>query len=128
MAVAAPATLPPAMEDSADTIDVATLGEVFARFLSALEAHRAELDSLNVFPVPDGDTGTNLLFTQRAVMEELDRLADPDPSAFASAVAGASLMGARGNSGVILAQVLRGLTELLCAEEGASGGMRLVEA
>lgn len=116
------------MDDSGDTIDVAALGEVFARFLSALEAHRAELDSLNVYPVPDGDTGTNLLFTQRAVMEALDRLDDPYPSAFAEAVAGASLMGARGNSGVILAQVLRGLTERLCAEDGGSGGKRLAEA
>src|SRR5439155_21031608 len=77
------------------------------------EAHRVELNSLNVYPVPDGDTGTNMVLTQRSVVEEIGRLEGDDPAQLAQVVGRASLMAARGNSGVILAQVLRGLTERL---------------
>jgi len=94
-----------------DAVEVAMLREVLGRFGAALEAHRDELNSLNVYPVPDGDTGTNMLLTQRAVLEAIDRLPDHDQVAFAEAVGHASLMGARGNSGVILAQVLRALVD-----------------
>jgi len=74
--------------------------------LAALEASRARIDDLNVYPVPDGDTGTNMTLTVRAVTDALDR----DPGAD---VGRAILMGARGNSGVILSQLARGfLTEL----------------
>ena len=101
-------------------IDAAVLLDVMSRFGDALEEHREELDSLNVFPVPDGDTGTNLALTQRAVREALERepprsLGDAGP-----AISRASLMGARGNSGVILAQFLRGFCDRLCANEAAS--------
>src|SRR5439155_20574276 len=57
------------------SLDAAALRDVMVLFGEALEEHREELDSLNVFPVPDGDTGTNLALTQQAVVEELERLA-----------------------------------------------------
>ncbi|MGH3035346.1 MAG: DAK2 domain-containing protein [Gaiellaceae bacterium] len=74
--------------------------------LAALEASRQRIDDLNVYPVPDGDTGTNMTLTARAAVEALER--DPDAD-----VARAVLMGARGNSGVILSQLLRGAMEEL---------------
>jgi DAK2 domain fusion protein YloV len=76
--------------------------------LAALEASRSRLDDLNVFPVPDGDTGINMVATARAVVEALERGEDP--------VRGA-LMGARGNSGVILSQLLRGAVEAIDGRE-----------
>jgi DAK2 domain fusion protein YloV len=78
----------------------------------ALAAARAEIDDLNVYPVPDGDTGTNLLLTMEAVEEAL-RGAPTDMAATTRAIAHGALMGARGNSGVILSQLLRGLAEVL---------------
>ena len=74
----------------------------------ALAAARGEIDDLNVYPVPDGDTGTNLLLTMESV-EEAVRAAEPDMAATVAAMAHGALMGARGNSGVILSQLLRGL-------------------
>jgi len=74
--------------------------------LAALEASRARIDDLNVYPVPDGDTGTNMTETARAVVSALDR----DPGAD---IVRAALMGARGNSGVILSQLVRGAVEAL---------------
>ena len=78
--------------------------------LEALRARQDEIDAANVYPVPDGDTGTNLTLTMTAVAEALTGAAD-EPRALAESIARGSLMGARGNSGVILAQVLRGLCE-----------------
>jgi len=74
--------------------------------LAALEASRARIDDLNVYPVPDGDTGTNMTETVRAVVTALERDADAD-------IVRAALMGARGNSGVILSQLVRGAVEAL---------------
>ena len=74
--------------------------------LAALEASRARIDDLNVYPVPDGDTGTNMTLTVRAVVDAMER----DPAADVSR---AILMGARGNSGVILSQLVRGALEAL---------------
>jgi DAK2 domain fusion protein YloV len=74
--------------------------------LAALEASRQRIDDLNVYPVPDGDTGTNMTLTVRAVVEALERRPDAD-------VTRAILMGARGNSGVILSQLVRGAAEAL---------------
>ncbi len=88
----------------------------------ALVVARAEIDDLNVYPVPDGDTGTNLLLTMEAV-DEAVRAAAPDMAATVAAMAHGALMGARGNSGVILSQLLRGLAEVL-AEDGSSQGVR----
>ena len=75
-------------------------------------AHREAINRLNVYPVPDGDTGTNMSLTLESVVVELDA-APPDMAAVCKAISHGSLMGARGNSGVILSQVLRGLTGVL---------------
>ncbi|MGA7987529.1 MAG: DAK2 domain-containing protein [Candidatus Dormiibacterota bacterium] len=80
--------------------------------LSWLEANQQEINDLNVFPVPDGDTGSNMYLTLRSAVEEAGDA--PEPSAVASVLAAAahgSLMGARGNSGVILSQILRGFAQ-----------------
>src|SRR2546422_1017626 len=89
-------------------MDAGTLRDAMARFRRALEDHREELNSLNVYPVPDGDTGTNMLRTQQSVDDELAKLDGADLHEVTSAIARSALMGARGNSGVILAQALRG--------------------
>jgi fatty acid kinase len=86
-------------------------------FGDSLRQHRDEINSLNVFPVPDGDTGTNMLLTQEAVERALAGLEDSARlDALGRAISRASLLGARGNSGVILSQVLRGLCERLPAD------------
>ena len=87
-----------------------------------LAAARDEIDDLNVYPVPDGDTGTNLLLTMEAV-EAAVRAADDDLAATVKAISTGALMGARGNSGVILSQLLRGLGEVL-ADDGSPAGLR----
>jgi hypothetical protein len=96
----------------ADRLDAATLRRAMEIYAESLRDHRAELDSLNVYPVPDGDTGTNLLMTQEAVLSALPRPdAEDDMQLLGAAIARGSLMGARGNSGVILSQILRGICE-----------------
>jgi DAK2 domain fusion protein YloV len=97
------------------------------RFADALRAHRDELNSLNVFPVPDGDTGTNMLLTQEAVTRALEANGHRGLPEVGDAIARASLMGARGNSGVILSQVLRGLVSVLCVGE-PPGPAQMAEA
>ena len=82
----------------------------------------AEIDSLNVFPVPDGDTGTNMLFTMRSAVSEASRFANGTASSVARALARGALIGARGNSGVILSQILRGLASTLDDKECLEGG------
>jgi len=85
---------------------------VIAAALAAVETERSVINDLNVYPVPDGDTGTNLALTVRAVLEEL-QLSDAEGiPAVAAAVTRGSLMGARGNSGVILSQIVRGICEV----------------
>ena len=95
--------------------------------LAALEARRDEVNDLNVFPVADGDTGDNMVLTLRAVLQELDRLAgasqdrtidDIGRTEIVSSVARAALLGARGNSGVILSQLIRGAAEELASRPG----------
>jgi DAK2 domain fusion protein YloV len=81
---------------------------------SALKDRKDEVNKLNVFPVPDGDTGTNMSLTMDAVVAEISKLGDDAPMAdVCHAVTHGSLMGARGNSGVILSQILRGLCEVV---------------
>jgi len=88
--------------------------------LAALQANQEEINDLNVFPVPDGDTGSNMYLTLRSAVEEAADAADPSSAAAVlGAAAHGSLMGARGNSGVILSQVLRGLAQ------GVEGQARL---
>ena len=87
--------------------------------VAALSAARAEIDDLNVYPVPDGDTGTNLWHTMESAYGAV-RAAPADMAATARALAHGALMGARGNSGVILSQLLRGLVEVLEAADTCS--------
>jgi DAK2 domain fusion protein YloV len=90
----------------------------FARgALGSLELSRERIDDLNVYPVPDGDTGTNLTFTVRGIVEALDASTATDRPALAREVSRAALMSARGNSGVILSQIVRGAAEVLRAAD-----------
>jgi uncharacterized protein len=87
--------------------------------LDGLAAAREEIDALNVYPVPDGDTGTNMLLTQRAVSEAVAGVDGAPFAQIGETAARAALMGARGNSGVILSQALRGLCARLCRGDAA---------
>jgi len=96
---------------------------VVAASLAALESRRGEVNDLNVFPVADGDTGDNMAMTLRAVLEELDGLGEEPLDVIGreelvAAVARAALLGARGNSGVILSQIVRGAAEELASRPG----------
>jgi uncharacterized protein len=87
--------------------------------VGALEASRAEIDALNVFPVPDGDTGTNVWLTMESARVEVDEQCDQGASItqVAHGLARGALMGARGNSGVIMSQILRGVGEIVGAKD-----------
>src|SRR5439155_16366790 len=89
--------------------------------LASLETSRGRIDDLNIYPVPDGDTGTNLTLTVRAVADAVDSAEPGDRSALAHAVARAALMGARGNSGVILSQIVRGVADVLAQSTNGIG-------
>src|SRR4030081_650567 len=78
--------------------------------LAWLTVNRDEVDALNVFPVPDGDTGTNMLLTLQSAIDDIRDVDDADLSAMAKRASHGALMGARGNSGVILSQIFRGFT------------------
>ena len=93
-------------------LNSAALRRVITGFHGALSEHREVIDNLNVYPVPDGDTGTNMTLTVRSVTEGLDGV-DDRMEPLCRAVAHGALMGARGNSGVILAQILRGFCGVL---------------
>jgi dihydroxyacetone kinase-like predicted kinase len=93
------------------------------RYRDALRTHAEALDRLNVFPVPDSDTGTNLLRTMDAVVQALPP-EGADLATTCRAVADGALMGARGNSGVILSQVLRGLTGALAEGADVTSGLQ----
>jgi DAK2 domain fusion protein YloV len=93
------------------------LRDMFSAATSWLEKSSADIDALNVFPVPDGDTGTNMMLTMRSTMEEAYRAPDHSSAGVAHAMARGALMGARGNSGVILSQIWRGLAQGLDSKE-----------
>jgi DAK2 domain fusion protein YloV len=102
---------------------IARFRRVISSAYASLEARRQEVNDLNVFPVADGDTGDNMAMTLRAVMEELDRLDgqsvdEVGRTELVQALARAALMGARGNSGVILSQIVRGAAEELAGRPG----------
>ena len=84
--------------------------EALSSFHAALGDHKESINRLNVYPVPDGDTGTNMFLTVASVLEELNGVDPNDRTAVCGAISHGSLMGARGNSGVILSQVLRGMS------------------
>lgn len=92
------------------TIDAKLLSRMFLAGAKNLEAKKEWINELNVFPVPDGDTGTNMTLTIMSAAVEVSALSDPDMETLAKAISSGSLRGARGNSGVILSQLLRGFT------------------
>ena len=92
--------------------------------LAGIEASRGRIDDLNVYPVPDGDTGTNLALTVRAVVEALEESTADQRDVLAHEVSRAALMGARGNSGVILSQIVRGAAESLAVSDGLASALR----
>src|SRR2546425_2049618 len=96
---------------------------VVAAACDELDRRRQEVNDLNVFPVPDGDTGDNMAMTMRAVLDEIDALGDASldeigRERIVEVVARAALLGARGNSGVILSQIVRGAAEELVSRPG----------
>ena len=95
------------------------LRQAITRFRDALRAHQEELNRLNVYPVPDGDTGTNMTLTLESVVNELGSA--EGMAEVCQAVAHGSLMGARGNSGVIMSQILRGMADTFRALDGVGG-------
>jgi DAK2 domain fusion protein YloV len=113
----------------ADPLDAADLQSLIREYAEALRAHKTVINRLNVYPVPDGDTGTNMTLTVESVVAELDAIATgpvaddgaADLAATCQAVAHGSLMGARGNSGVILSQVLRGFCEVVRDRDAIDG-------
>lgn len=92
-------------------IDAKMLSKMFLAGAKNLEAKKEWINELNVFPVPDGDTGTNMTMTIMSAAKEVSALENPTVAQLAKAISSGSLRGARGNSGVILSQLLRGLTK-----------------
>ncbi|MFM7127223.1 MAG: DAK2 domain-containing protein, partial [Actinomycetota bacterium] len=98
----------PASEEVAEKFDAERLRRTVVTFRDAVKAHAPRINRLNVYPVPDGDTGTNMARTLDAVVAEMDQ-APVEIEPTCQAISHGSLMGARGNSGVILSQILRGM-------------------
>ena len=126
-----------------ETLSASDLRRSISVFRDALRAHQDVINRLNVYPVPDGDTGTNMALTLETVVSDLaelsrgsapDSQADsddadrPDLATTCKAIAHGSLMGARGNSGVILSQLLRGMTDELGGLTGAVGPVEIARA
>src|SRR5215207_7659342 len=101
--------------------DGAGLLEAFRAAVANLEAHTDEINGLNVFPVPDGDTGTNMVATVKAALEEAEAVAGQPADHIAAAISYGALMGARGNSGVITSQIFRGMSEGLAGKRRFNG-------
>lgn len=95
------------------TINAKTLAKAFLAGAKNLEAKKEWINELNVFPVPDGDTGTNMSMTILSAAKEVSSLADLNMASLAKAISSGSLRGARGNSGVILSQLFRGFTKVI---------------
>ena len=89
-----------------NTIDASVLAKMFLAGAKNLEAKKEWINELNVFPVPDGDTGTNMTLTIMAAVAEVSQIQDVTMEKLAKAISSGSLRGARGNSGVILSQLL----------------------
>jgi DAK2 domain fusion protein YloV len=106
----------------ADLADGQTLKEMFAWGTAWLEKSAPDINAINVFPVPDGDTGTNMVLTMKFALEEAKLNSDNQASSVAKSLAHGALMGARGNSGVILSQFFRGLAKGLGDKTHFDGG------
>ena len=100
-----------------NTIDAKLLAKMFLAGAKNLEAKKEWINELNVFPVPDGDTGTNMTLTIMSAAKEVAVMEDPDMATLCKAISSGSLRGARGNSGVILSQLFRGFTKRIKGEE-----------
>ncbi len=96
-----------------NTIDAAVFSKMFLAGAKNLEAKKEWINELNVFPVPDGDTGTNMSMTIMSAAKEVHALENPTMAELAKAISSGSLRGARGNSGVILSQLFRGFTKVI---------------
>ena len=94
-----------------NTIDAPLLKKMFLAGAKSIEAKKEYINDLNVFPVPDGDTGTNMTLTIMSAAKEVSKLNNPDMKTLSKAISSGSLRGARGNSGVILSQLFRGFTK-----------------
>ena len=105
-----------------DLADGQTLKEMFASGTAWLEKSAPDINAINVFPVPDGDTGTNMVLTMKFAMEEARPNSDSRVSSMAKSLARGALMGARGNSGVILSQFFRGFAKGLEGKTNFDGG------
>jgi hypothetical protein len=99
------------------TLNVELLSKMFLGGAKNLEAKKEYINELNVFPVPDGDTGTNMTLTILSAANEVSALSEPDMRSLAKAISSGSLRGARGNSGVILSQLLRGFSKVIAEHE-----------
>ena len=93
------------------------LKQLFTASTAWLERHSAYINSLNVFPVPDGDSGTNMLLTMQAALKEVNSSPEHSASAICAALSHGALLGARGNSGVILSQIIRGFARAIEKKE-----------
>jgi uncharacterized protein len=110
-----------------ETLDAAAVRRWCGAGLRALRAHQREIDELNVYPVPDGDTGTNLVLTLTSAQEALEAsepvdITAPAPGNALRRMARGALLGARGNSGVIVSQILRGMADSVAAAAAVRGG------
>ena len=94
-----------------NTIDAGLLAKMFLAGAKNLEVKKEWINELNVFPVPDGDTGTNMTLTIMSAVKEVNSLTEVNMYNLSKAISSGSLRGARGNSGVILSQLLRGFTK-----------------
>jgi DAK2 domain fusion protein YloV len=104
--------------------DLTLARELAHAALAALERSRQRIDDLNVYPVPDGDTGTNMTLTARSVVDQLEATNTDERVALLKEVTRAALMGARGNSGVILSQIVRGAAEAFALDENVAEAFR----
>ena len=95
------------------TINAAVFAKMFLAGAKNLEAKKEWINELNVFPVPDGDTGTNMSMTIMSAAKAVSELENPTMKELAKAISSGSLRGARGNSGVILSQLFRGFTKVI---------------
>ena len=102
---------------SSNTIDAKMLSKMFLTGAKSLEAKKAWINELNVFPVPDGDTGTNMTLTIMTAAKDVASMGRVEMPQLCKLIASGSLRGARGNSGVILSQLLRGFTKAVSEKE-----------
>ncbi|MEA3408015.1 MAG: DAK2 domain-containing protein [Chloroflexota bacterium] len=114
--------------DCHKVLDSKGLAEAFRAASAWLDVHVSDVNDLNVFPVPDGDTGTNMSMTMHAALEEVEGQPEQSLSELAKAMANGALMRARGNSGVILSQILRGFARAIDGDEDVINAVELAQA